>query len=47
MAGANTSDGVRHGLNIDYNLAWLRQEENQYLSVPPEVAKDMPVVSQT
>ena len=32
-----------HSRNIDYNLAWLRQEENQYLSVPPEVAAEMPV----
>ena len=30
----------RIGLNVDYNLAWLRQEENQYLSCPPEIAKD-------
>jgi ectoine hydroxylase-related dioxygenase (phytanoyl-CoA dioxygenase family) len=22
---------------------WLRQEENQYLAVPPEVAKNLPV----
>lgn len=28
-SGANISDSVRHGLNIDYNLGWLRQEENQ------------------
>ncbi|HWE67843.1 MAG TPA: hypothetical protein VG298_14480, partial [Acidimicrobiales bacterium] len=30
-------------LNITYNVAWLRQEENQYLSVPPEVARTLPV----
>jgi ectoine hydroxylase-related dioxygenase (phytanoyl-CoA dioxygenase family) len=36
--GANRSDTVRTGLNITYNVAWLRQEENQYLSTPPEVA---------
>ena len=29
-------------LNITYNLAWLRQEENQYLSVPREVAATLP-----
>ena len=28
------------GLNITYCLGWLRQEENQYLSCPPERAKD-------
>ncbi|MEM7340737.1 MAG: phytanoyl-CoA dioxygenase family protein [Actinomycetota bacterium] len=35
---ANESTGVRVGVNIDYCLDWLRQEENQYLSCPPEVA---------
>lgn len=36
--GQNRSDGVRIGLNMDYCLDWLRQEENQYLSYPPAVA---------
>ena len=36
--GANESDGVRAGLNITYCVAWLRQEENQYLSCSPELA---------
>ncbi|MHB8499267.1 MAG: phytanoyl-CoA dioxygenase family protein, partial [Acidimicrobiales bacterium] len=36
--GANHTDTARIGLNITYNVAWLRQEENQYLSVPREVA---------
>jgi ectoine hydroxylase-related dioxygenase (phytanoyl-CoA dioxygenase family) len=36
--GANTSDDVRTGLNITYDVGWLRQEENQYLSCPPDVA---------
>jgi ectoine hydroxylase-related dioxygenase (phytanoyl-CoA dioxygenase family) len=36
--GANRSAGTRIGLNITYNVGWLRQEENQYLSVPLEVA---------
>jgi ectoine hydroxylase-related dioxygenase (phytanoyl-CoA dioxygenase family) len=40
--GANRSDAARLGLNITYALAWLRQEENQYLSVPPEVARELP-----
>ena len=38
--GANTSDQDRIGINITYALGWLRQEENQYLSCPPELAKD-------
>ena len=40
--GANRSDADRIGINIDYALGWLRQEENQYLSVPLEVARDLP-----
>lgn len=36
--GANVSDADRWGLNITYCLGWLRQEENQYLSCPPQVA---------
>lgn len=40
--GANRSDRVRRGLNVDYVLGWLRQEENQYLSCPPEVARRLP-----
>lgn len=38
--GENRSSADRMGLNITYCLGWLRQEENQYLSCPPEVAKD-------
>lgn len=40
--GENTTDADRMGLNITYALGWLRQEENQYLSCPPEIAKDFP-----
>lgn len=36
--GANRSTADRIGLNITYDVGWLRQEENQYLSVPLEVA---------
>lgn len=39
--GTNNSDQDRVGLNITYALGWLRQEENQYLSCPPELAKDL------
>ncbi len=38
--GANESDGTRLGLNLTYCLGWLRQEENQYLSCPPIIAKN-------
>src|SRR5690606_26968826 len=40
--GANRSDATRIGVNITYAVAWLRQEENQYLSVPPEIARTLP-----
>lgn len=39
--GANSSDHTRVGLNITYDVAWLRQEENQYLSVPRSVAETL------
>ena len=40
--GANRSSATRIGLNLTYNVAWLRQEENQYLSVPRDVAVTLP-----
>jgi ectoine hydroxylase-related dioxygenase (phytanoyl-CoA dioxygenase family) len=40
--GANRSDEWRTGVNVDYVLGWLRQEENQYLSVPIEVVRELP-----
>ena len=40
-AGANNSDAVRQGINITYCVGWVRQEENQYLSTPIEVAKTL------
>jgi hypothetical protein len=40
--GANQSDHHRIGINIGYSLGWLRQEENQYLACPPEVARTLP-----
>lgn len=33
-----TSDQLRRALSISFNLGWLRQEENLYLTVPPEIA---------
>lgn len=40
--GANRSDETRVGLNVTYAVGWLRQEENQYLSVPREIAATLP-----
>ena len=37
--GANDSAAPRLGMNLTYCLGWLRQEENQYLSCPPEIAR--------
>jgi len=39
--GANRSPETRYAVNITYNRSWLRQEENQYLSVPLEVASTL------
>ncbi len=44
--GANHSEQNRLGLNITYCLNWLRQEENQYLSCPPEIARNFDPVLQ-
>ena len=40
-AGANCSDQWRYGVFLSYSLGWLRQEENQYLDVPPELARTL------
>jgi len=40
--GANRSDHTRYGLNITYARSWLRQEENQYLAVPQDIARTLP-----
>lgn len=45
--GENRTNQTRWGLNIDYNLACLRQEENQFLSCPPSIARHFPVDLQT
>jgi ectoine hydroxylase-related dioxygenase (phytanoyl-CoA dioxygenase family) len=36
--GANCAQQPRLGLNVNYNCPWLRQQENQYLAIPREVA---------
>ena len=38
-AGENRSDEARMGLINTYSLGWLRQETNQYLSVPLDLAR--------
>ncbi len=40
--GKNTTDNTfRTGAITGYSLGWLRQEENQYLAVPPHIAKHL------
>ncbi|HLK25683.1 MAG TPA: phytanoyl-CoA dioxygenase family protein [Caulobacteraceae bacterium] len=39
--GANTTREDRIGINLTYCLGWLRQEENQYLSCPPAIARTL------
>jgi len=39
--GANTSSGDRIGVNLTYSVGWVRQEENQFLAVPPDVARTL------
>lgn len=40
--GANRTDISRTGIVISYCLGWLRQAENQYLAVPPDIARALP-----
>ena len=40
--GSNHADRPRSGVALHYNLGWLRQEENQYMAVPPELALTLP-----
>jgi ectoine hydroxylase-related dioxygenase (phytanoyl-CoA dioxygenase family) len=37
--GPNATDIPRLGVLLHYTLGWLRQQENMYLSCPPEIAK--------
>jgi hypothetical protein len=42
-AGVNrTADARRTGMNINYSLAFLAQEENQLLTCPPHLARKLP-----
>ncbi len=34
--GASTGDTERCGFNVNYNVGWLRQQENQFVSIPQE-----------
>ncbi len=41
-AGANVTERLRQAINITYAVGWVRQEENQYLSTPLELARTLP-----
>lgn len=40
--GANRTARPRTAITISYALGWLRQAENQYLAIPPAVARTLP-----
>lgn len=40
--GANHSNQIRSAINLTFALGWLRQEENQFLSCPLEIARTLP-----
>jgi len=40
--GPNTSDAPRLGVTMNYNQAWIRQQENQYLAIPEGVVRTFP-----
>lgn len=39
--GANTTDQQRRALSLSYCCAWLRQQENAYLSIPLETVRSL------
>ena len=42
-AGSNTTaTSRRRGMHVSYVVGWLRTEENQYLSVPVDVVRELP-----
>lgn len=40
--GGNRSDAARTSVLLAYSLGWLRQYENMYLGVPPQLARTLP-----
>ena len=40
--GNSTRNEYRRSINVNFNLAWLKQRENQFIGVPPEVVVAMP-----
>jgi len=40
--GANTTDRARLGVVLEYVASWLRPQENHFLAVPAEIARELP-----
>ena len=40
--GANTTEAPRTAVALNFTLGWLRQQENQFLTLPPEKARELP-----
>ena len=40
--GANLSSEIRFGLSLNYCRGWIRQQENQYLSLDPALVASLP-----
>jgi len=40
--GANVSNEARFGLSLNYCRGWIRQQENQYLGLAPELVRSLP-----
>ena len=40
--GNSTQSEYRRSINVNFNLAWLKQRENQFIGVPHEVVLQMP-----
>ena len=46
-SGANrTPDRYRTSINLNFNLSWLRQQENQYLGIPRDTIAGLPELLQ-
>ena len=41
--GNRTANRTRRAVNLNYNLSWLRQQENQYIGVPRSELPKMPL----
>lgn len=40
--GNTTSDRRRRSINLNFNLSWLRQQENQYVGIPRQIWLTLP-----